>query len=344
MYYSAVIIGAGPGGLACAKKLAENDISVIIIERKSEIGSKVCAGGITWSGLMGKIPDTLIEQAFPLQHITTKHQSIIVSSHTPIIATVNRKKLGMFMAQEAIDAGATLLVSSHVHKIGSNSVEVKNTSTSERITISFDYLIGADGSQSIVRKFLQIPTNNAGIGINYQIPGKRKEMEWHLHTDYFKNGYSWIFPHRDTLSIGAYADKSVMSAKRLKAGLIKWAQTQGIELQNKKCSAEFINFDYRGWEFDNIYLVGDAAGLASALTGEGIYPAIVSGETVAEKIFSPGNCDLSKINKMVKKQRTFQNIVKLTGRNTMVSSLLAELGLVFLRYKILSFRNLEMGH
>ena len=45
---NAVIVGAGPGGLACARLLAEHGLDVLVLERKKEAGPKVCGGGITW--------------------------------------------------------------------------------------------------------------------------------------------------------------------------------------------------------------------------------------------------------------------------------------------------------
>ena len=55
-----LIIGAGPGGLACAKVLAEQGRKVLVLERRQEIGPKVCAGGITWDGLIRLVPEELI--------------------------------------------------------------------------------------------------------------------------------------------------------------------------------------------------------------------------------------------------------------------------------------------
>jgi flavin-dependent dehydrogenase len=37
-----------------------------------------------------------------------------------------------------------------------------------------------------------------------------------------------------------------------------------------------------------VHLIGDAAGLPSGLTAEGIYPAVISGEEVARRILEPG--------------------------------------------------------
>ena len=79
--------------------------------------------------------------------------------------------------------------------------------------------------------------------------------------------------------------------------LVEAALARGHELTvyldrmdtNEPVEGATIETDYRGLAFDRgVYLVGDAAGLASGLTGEGIYSALVSGEEVAQLILQPG--------------------------------------------------------
>ena len=84
MRYDVVIIGAGPAGLSCAGIIAQNNLKVLVLERKVRPGPKVCAGGVTWSGLIKRIPASLIERGFPLQHIFTRLQQTTISSHEPI--------------------------------------------------------------------------------------------------------------------------------------------------------------------------------------------------------------------------------------------------------------------
>ena len=38
-----LIVGGGPGGLACAADLAAGGVRVLLAERKAKIGAKVCA-------------------------------------------------------------------------------------------------------------------------------------------------------------------------------------------------------------------------------------------------------------------------------------------------------------
>jgi menaquinone-9 beta-reductase len=342
MHFRVVIIGAGPAGLACAKILSQNGIKALLVDKKREIGSKVCAGGLTWSGFARRLPESLIQQSFPIQYIRTPLQTVSIHSHNPIIATINRKQLGQFMLEQATDSGAEILPATRLVEVADRTLVLLNTMTNQAVRVQFDYLVGADGSNSLVRKHLALPSSRMGIGINYQIPGKRDTMEWHLDSATFKNGYGWIFPHRDTISVGAYVDRSVMKAQALQRNLIRWAGSLGIDLSDKKCEAEYINFDYRGWDFGHIFLTGDAAGLASALTGEGIYPAIVSGENVANKIIDP-HYNPAPIDRIIRKQRLHAKLVHLTGQNRWFNALLSELVVFGLRIGLLNFRLLEMA-
>lgn len=343
MRYDVVIIGAGPAGLSCASIIAKNNLKVLVLERKAQPGSKVCAGGVTWSGLIKRIPESLVERGFPQQHIYTRLQHTSISSPDPIIATVNRKKLGLHMAMTAESAGAEIRTSAHVRNISKRSLLFSNLQSGINEEVSFSFLVGADGSNSLVRRYLQIPAEHYGIGINYQIPGVLERMEWHLDASLFHNGYSWIFPHSDTVSIGAYVDAKVMKAGDLKKALCTWAQKRALPITDHQTRAETINFDYRGWHFGNIFLAGDAAGLASGLTGEGIYPAIVSGEAIAEEIVRPGH-HTEELERLIERHAIHSRLTLLTGKSRLVSGLASECAALALRCGLLNFKKLEMSH
>ena len=336
-----VIIGAGPGGLACAAHLARNGQEVLVLERKDCIGPKVCAGGITWSGLLRHVPENLLEGVFCDQYIYTNLQRIRVREKNPIIATINRKTLGQWMAKTAEQAGAEIATGTRVHTITPEHIIV-STPEGENRKIGYTHLIGADGSTSIVRKYLAIPVNNLGIGINYMVAAHRSKMEWHLNTRLFGSGYGWIFPHKDVISIGAFCDRKNMPAADLKKQLLTWAARQGYDLTREEAKAALVNSDFQGCFFGNTYLVGDAAGLASGLTGEGIYPAIVSGEAVAKNILDPGYA-APEINAMVRRQRQHRTVIRLSAKNPLLCSFLMEWLVLLLRLKIIDFHVLEMA-
>ncbi|MCK4838916.1 MAG: NAD(P)/FAD-dependent oxidoreductase, partial [Desulfobulbaceae bacterium] len=187
-----------------------------------------------------------------------------------------------------------------------------------------------------------IPTHKIGVGINYFVPGDFPAMEWHLNDKFFANGYAWVFPHRNSASIGAYADRQSMTPANLKKNFHLWAEKRGINLGQAKMSSALINYDFRGWRFGNCFLVGDAAGLASALTGEGIYPAIVSGEEAALTILNP-NHDSIAMKKLMARHNLHRRMVSLTSTNKLVCRIVTEAMVLALRTGLIPFSALEMA-
>lgn len=89
-----------------------------------------------------------------------------------------------------------------------------------------------------------------------------------------------------------------------------------------------INFDYQGHEFGNIFLVGDAGGFASGLTGEGMYYAMVSGQEIAKKIINP-KYDTPKISGILTRKVKHDKILKTINFDTTLSQIeYATLGLI----------------
>jgi geranylgeranyl reductase len=335
-HFHTIIIGGGPAGLACAALLAEKGIDVLVLERSSRIGKKVCAGGVTWSGLARHLPPELIEKSFARQHIRSSLQKTVIASENPIISTINRENLGRWMAEKAGRAGATIITSTRVRAVTEKEV----WTGSSRFT--YDFLVGADGSNSLVRRFLKTPTTLMGAGIQYQVPGNFAEMIWHLDPRQFATGYAWIFPHGNWASVGIYAKRADMPPGKLKEKLHLWMNKHGMNRKGLQAQAATINFDYRGYRFGNRFLAGDAAGLASGLTGEGIYPAVFSGETVARTIIDPAYNDL-KFLQLLKKHRRHSRLLAICGTNNHLAGLILESLVCALRMKIIRFNALEMG-
>ncbi len=334
--FHTIVVGAGPGGLSCATMLARNGAEVLLVERKKRVGPKVCAGGVTWGGFSRHIPEHLIERSFNTQQIFTNWQKTSIVSHAPIISTVNRERLGQWMLEEAVTAGVKFMKGTHVRHIHNSHI------VTDKGDFGFQNLVGADGSSSLVRKHLGIPSPNMGIGIQCHVDRRFDAMEWHLNTNLFGNGYAWIFPHKNQASVGIYAMRNTIKPKALQKTLYQWAQKHGIDLGRCRLEAALINFDYQGWQFDNFYLVGDAAGLASALTGEGIYPAIISGEAVAQAITNE-NSNGKKLDRLLQNHSRHLQFLKLSAKGKRRCTLLMESLVLALRLGILDFSVLEMG-
>ena len=339
----AVIIGGGPGGLACARALARAGAKALVVERKGSFGRKVCAGGITANGLLAAIPQHLIERAFPSQRLCSPWQCLQIEEPQPIAATVNRERLGQWMARQAQNAGALLCSGMQALALTDHGLVLRDAAGRVR-ELSCEHLVGADGARSLVRRALRL-SSRLSIGLNAMLPIERPEMEWHLNPRLFASGYGWIFPHAGCCSVGAFSDSRLMSATVLPPNLQLWAVKQGISLAGVPIQAGWINYDFQGLRFGRRWLVGDAAGLSSALTGEGIYPALCSGEAVAAMICSDSQNapQPDALHGLVRRHKQHRKVAALTGQGRILPQALAELFLLLLRLGAVDFRRLEMA-
>ncbi len=342
MKFDVVIIGGGPGGLRCAQILAGSGVKTALIERSRRLGTKVCAGGITRGGLMHSLPAELIQKSFTEQTVRTRCQNSILRSSEPMVGTVDRVELGSFMAGEALAQGAEIFTGARATEIHREKVWFEQHGKLR--WIEYDWLVGADGSHSKVRSYLGLDSGDAayGVGMHYVLESTSDEMVWNFDPAAFGSGYSWIFPHRDRRSVGVYLADGSISPLQLREKLDTWLATEKIDRSGARFEADRIHLGYRGWSFDRYFLVGDAAGLASPLTGEGINPAVVSGEaaalTILDRTFVP-----DKLEACIARHHKHWFMVKTAGRGRWAALVLSELCNALLRCKLVSFRKFEMA-
>jgi geranylgeranyl reductase len=112
-------------------------------------------------------------------------------------------------------------------------------------------------------------------------------VEIYLDARLFKSWYAWIFPHRDSIAVGCCCDPRLMKASKLRDNFHEWLRGKGLDVAGFTLRSCPISYDYRGFNFGNIFLIGEAAGLGSGLSGQGIYQALVSGQEVARMIMDP---------------------------------------------------------
>lgn len=331
MHKSIIIIGASPSGLACGKYLAELDKEVLILEKNQIIGPKVCAGGLTNKDFTFNIPEELLEGSFDTHLIRTPHFDSVIKTEKPLVYTISRHKLGQWQAKQAIKAGAEIQTESYASKIKNNSIIVNNEE------ISFDYLVGADGSNSIVRRYLGLATEKVIMAMQYIINQSFKDMEWFLDNKYFGCGYGWIFPHGKYASIGCGCDMKSLTTKQLRENFEKWLKELNIELNSSKFEAHIINYDYRGYEFGNKFLIGDAGGFTSGLTGEGIYSGMVSGQEIAKSIIDE-NYNSKQLDELLATKQRHEKLLRIMEKSGWLRNLEFDLLGLLLRNKKFSER------
>lgn len=325
--YEVVVVGSGPAGLNCAQHLAEAGKKVLLLEQNAIIGPKICAGGLTGLDLeyLG-LPEELLDRMFNEITFHSPLQRRIVNFSKPIVYTVDREKLGQWQLEKLKKTSAVVRTKARVVKIEKDYLVVNGLEK-----IGFNFLVGADGSASFVRRFLGLKSEDMGIAIQYIIPGNNYDkIELFFDSRLFKSWYAWIFPHKNYVSIGTGGDPREITSGKLRENFEVWLKQKNINVAGLEIQGCPINYGFKGYKFANIFLAGDAAGFASGLTGEGIYQALISGEEIAKSIIDP-NYSSSKIKEIIKKKITHNKIIKILHRSGLFRQIEFELFVFMLK-------------
>jgi flavin-dependent dehydrogenase len=283
-----LIIGAGPAGLRAAQVLAGAGREVLVLEKNPEVGPKTCAGGLTRKAVReltalglphGLGLDSIGHVAFTGGVPRTLHA--VAST----VRTIPRRDLGQLQLAWARQAGAEVRVGVAATQL---DLPTRTVSAGER-AIRYNRLIGADGSGSGVRRALGLAHPRAYFAAEFNVPGLQlAPLRVECDPDNLMNGYFWVFPHECYTSIGAVAPKKLVAPSSVRSYLTARAQSLGADLTVVPFEGATLEVQAAGFDFPNgVHLVGDAAGMPSSLTAEGIYAALVTGEETALRILEP---------------------------------------------------------
>ncbi|WP_339896210.1 NAD(P)/FAD-dependent oxidoreductase [uncultured Algibacter sp.] len=328
--YDVIIIGAGPAGLSCAKQLGNSNLKVLLAEKNSVIGPKVCAGGLTGKSIKTlNLPDELIEFTYNKIHLFNKNNSFYIEDDSNFAYTIDRKVLGQWQLKQ-LDEFSNIEVKTdyRVSEITKEYIVINGEK------IGYKHLVGADGSSSLVRRYLKLTTEKIGVAIQYIIPTtKYKDFEIYFDSNLFSAWYAWIFPHKNYVSIGCGGDPKTISSKQLKKNFSTWLEKHNIDVSQGKYEAFPINGDYKEYQFNgNIYLAGDSGGFASVLTGEGIYQALISGEEIG-KIILNKNYHSLKLDDLINLQRKHHKILDRLVKAGKLRPLLIDVSKYLVKFK-----------
>ena len=308
--YENIIVGAGPGGLACATELAKNGKSILILEKepKEKIGDKVCAEGLTAKDFRLGFPKSLIKKSFNQIGINfTRGRKGYMKSDIPFMFTVSRQELAEWQISEAEKTGAEVRFDSKVIKITKESVELSSGEV-----FAYHNLVGADGSTSIVRRYLGLPFSLSGVGFHYKVPEKFEEMELYMDVHKWGPWYAWIFPNEDFTSIGSGGFRQFLHPSIVQKNLTEFCRELKVTFKPEDLRSAPVNCAYEGYQFENVYLIGDASGIVSGLTGEGIYQSAAMGIDVANKIINPNFATL-EIKDLLRSKKRQESVFMFYG-------------------------------
>ena len=297
--YDVIVVGGGPAGSSAAYFLSRAGKRVLIIEKERLPRYKMCGGGLSVRFLRQQFPfsfDPITKTSIKSVSYIYKDQARTIPLAPGAIDTVMRDDLDAYLLQQS---GAEVILDTAVVRVSEREASVE-VETRAGLRYSAAYLIGADGANSVVAHALGLrPHRMMAAAVEAELPVSPEVMQRFDQRMLFifgeiHYGYLWIFPKHDhlTIGIGALHPKPGELQKTLKVVMSHY----GISLEATPLYGHPIPIYTRRERLSSprTLLVGDAAGLADPLSGEGIRFAIKSGRLAAESILSGRSKDYSR--------------------------------------------------
>ena len=269
MQFDIAIVGAGIAGNSAAYELARKGYKVIVLEKKKEIGGKICGGLVSKRVINLQKTDAILNEIKGAYVHFPNGKEICIGGEKTHAYVIDRDKFVNEIAEKAMAEGAIYKLNFLVRKICQNKIYGKEE-------IKFEYLIGADGAKSNVAKLF----NMGKISYINAIQGEGKKLEEdfvrvYLDNELFPNFFGWIIPADEKARIGLG-----YQSKKLKEKINIFARKIDRKIDN--CKAGLIPYGLRKFYRKNLALIGDSAGQVKATSGGGIYASLLASKILAE--------------------------------------------------------------
>lgn len=330
--YDVVVIGAGPAGSMSALASAKQGVSVLMVEKRQEIGSPVrCAEGVSKRPLaeLVDIDPKWICAEIKGGRIFAPNGNFITVDLPSSGLVLERKVFDRDLAMLSAKAGADVWVKSRAIDVIKENGKIAGVIV-RRIdgdyAIKAKVVIAADGVESQVGRWAGIKTYSKPEDIDtcaqYLITGidiDPNYCDFHIGNQIAPRGYAWVFPKgKDTANVGigigghlgneiaiSYLDKFVKAKFGRNAPII---------------SSVFGSVPVAGTlseiVLDGLMIVGDAAHQNDPISGGGIINAMIAGNIageVASKAIKSGDTSRSSLIEYEKRWhkrigRTFRHL------------------------------------
>ena len=296
MYFDVVIAGGSVAGLICAREIASNNHSVLVIEEDYEIGTpEHCGGLVSTAGLeeLGIVPfrktfDHLIESA---EIHAPNGNSFSINSKKQKVAEISRRELDKQIAHQAQKNGAIIKVRTSFQEATEKGVR---TSEGE---IECKIFVDARGVSSLIHK------DRTGIlsSAQYEIYAdwiKKGKVQVFFDQEKYPGFFAWVIPSDEGKGKVGVAGKGINVVEAIE----KFLDTMGNYSTIRKIYAPiWIKGPIEKFIDGKIVIIGDAAGQAKPTTAGGIYSSgmggLYAGQAISKFLESKDMSDLEEYQK-----------------------------------------------
>ncbi len=285
--YDVVVVGAGPGGAVAAEAAAAQGASVLLLDRKREVGIPVICGELTSHGTLREFdidPDgpciasvmDRIEMTFP--------GGRVLDFKGVRLATLYRGRFEKLLVERAVEGGAELRLRTMVTRVTERGARLKGGKE-----IPARIIIAADGVKSTVGKSVGMtrtpPRADLGRASKYMVesPDIEGDVARFFIGEEGVLGYAWVLPKRDGLAnvgIGTLGDVRGDMRPLLDRSIDRLLPASRRRDYTGGCLP--LSLPPQRTVFRNVMLVGDAAFMVNSVGGAGIRNAMVAGRIAGE--------------------------------------------------------------
>jgi flavin-dependent dehydrogenase len=293
--YDVLIVGGGPAGSSCAWALRHSGLRVAILDKQVFPRDKICGGWITPAVLSNlEIDAAKYSQDHALQPITGFRVGSIggpaqdIEYREPVSYGIRRCEFDDYLLKRS---GAELLLGTPLKSL----TRVANGWIMNE-AIRARAIVGAGGHFCPVARLLSGKENGespvVAQEVEFEMDARCCRVQGNFPELYFcsdMKGYGWCFRKGGVLNIGlGRADPLHLPAHVADfLRFLKSAGRIGFDVPPLRGHAYLLHgTSTRSVTGDGYLLAGDAAGLASLQSGEGILPAVDSGLLAAKSILA----------------------------------------------------------
>jgi len=327
--YDVVVVGAGPAGSTAAYAAAKNGASVLMLDRRRELGVPVQCGEALSEDILNELkikpdPQWAIGRTNVVKIVSPSGIEIRISERKvtgKVGYILNRKVFDKFLAVRAAKAGVDVMVGTYVDGLiieDGKPESVKAWGMDGKLEVSAKVIIAADGVGSRVARWAGLNTtlklDDIESGIQFQMVGVDFEspsmMEYYLGSKIAPGGYGWVFPKGEDMAnvglgvLGSRAERRPIEYLRdFIARMPCLSKGKVVEING---GGDPVSGPLKKTVKDNLLVVGDAARQVNALTGGGIDYAMRAGNIageVAAKAVSEGNTSEKRLSEYEKRWR-----------------------------------------
>ncbi len=311
-HYDLIISGAGPAGASCAMALEGSGLKIALLDKYEFPRDKICGDFIAAKGVreLISIKPSLKERFEKFPHkVVNRSTQLFVNKMDPIQIdwvlksyTIKRELFDNELVQSILETGKIDFFPAHAVKdVEVNDQEV-SASTAKGDVFKAKMIIGADGAHSPVAKLLagyKVNRNHYGGSVRAYYSGVENidpaVNEIYAHKDVLP-GYFWLFPisaSEANVGVGMqsrYITSKKINLKELFYRFIDQSPVLQSKLGNAQIESKLEGFGLPFYSQkytvsgNRFLLIGDAASMIDPTNGEGIMPAITSGNMAAQHI------------------------------------------------------------